>query len=253
MTRIEWINVPAATRLATPQPASPPVMGSVYFTVFVGDHGIAVEAIPGFSRAGTMETLQALARGEAAVGVVAPAAAREIIDLGTVHDPGPLQGVKSYRLGAGTANFTQKAAMTEHQLAKALHAGRHAAERARLAGARLFIGAGVGSANHIVAAALSCALLQRVPEHFLRSANHRDGTFSPIVSAHIIQRALSLHRDQLHLPLECLRCLGGFEIAALTGASLACAQMGLPMLADGLVGSTAALVATRLRPGVVAR
>jgi nicotinate-nucleotide--dimethylbenzimidazole phosphoribosyltransferase len=50
--------------------------------------------------------------------------------------------------------------------------------------------------------------------------------------------------------LEALRRLGGFEIAALTGAYLACAHMALPVLVDGFISSVAALVATRLQPGV---
>ncbi|EGH19194.1 nicotinate-nucleotide--dimethylbenzimidazole phosphoribosyltransferase, partial [Pseudomonas savastanoi pv. glycinea str. race 4] len=34
-------------------------------------------------------------------------------------------------------------------------------------------------------------------------------------------------------PLHSLFCLGGFEIAALTGAYLACAQEGIVALVDG--------------------
>src|SRR6185436_6673874 len=87
----------------------------------------------------------------------------EVINLGTVNNPGALEGVKTYDLGPGTANFTQEPAMTEHQLALALHAGRHAAERAKLAGAQLFIGGDMGIANTTSATALACALLHLAP------------------------------------------------------------------------------------------
>ncbi|MDF2491152.1 MAG: Nicotinate-nucleotide--dimethylbenzimidazole phosphoribosyltransferase, partial [Pseudomonas sp.] len=43
-------------------------------------------------------------------------------------------------------------------------------------------------------------------------------------------------------------CLGGFEIAALTGAYLACAQQGVVALVDGFICSVAALLAVRLNP-----
>jgi nicotinate-nucleotide--dimethylbenzimidazole phosphoribosyltransferase len=49
--------------------------------------------------------------------------------------------------------------------------------------------------------------------------------------------------------LEALRRLGGFEIAALTGSYMACAQMGLPVLVDGFISSVATLTAARLCPG----
>ena len=38
-----------------------------------------------------------------------------------------------------------------------------------------------------------------------------------------------------------LRTLGGFEIAALTGAYIACAQQGLPALVDGFLTNSGAL------------
>ena len=42
--------------------------------------------------------------------------------------------------------------------------------------------------------------------------------------------------------------LGGFEIAAMTGAYITCAQQGLPVLIDGFISSAAALAASRLCP-----
>jgi NaMN:DMB phosphoribosyltransferase/very-short-patch-repair endonuclease len=50
--------------------------------------------------------------------------------------------------------------------------------------------------------------------------------------------------------LDVLRCLGGFEIVALSGAYIACAQAGLPVLVDGFITSAAALAACRMNPGV---
>ncbi len=46
-----------------------------------------------------------------------------------------------------------------------------------------------------------------------------------------------------------LRWVGGFEIAALTGAYIACAQQRIPVLVDGFISSTAALCANHLCSG----
>jgi nicotinate-nucleotide--dimethylbenzimidazole phosphoribosyltransferase len=46
-----------------------------------------------------------------------------------------------------------------------------------------------------------------------------------------------------------LERVGGFEIAALAGAYVACAQRGLPVLVDGFISSAAALAASRLCAG----
>jgi nicotinate-nucleotide--dimethylbenzimidazole phosphoribosyltransferase len=47
-----------------------------------------------------------------------------------------------------------------------------------------------------------------------------------------------------------LASLGGFEIAALTGAYVACAQEGLAALVDGFICTVAALLACRINPAV---
>lgn len=67
--------------------------------------------------------------------------------------------------------------------------------------------------------------------------------------AQCIQSALALHGSD-HPPLEVLRLMGGFEIAALVGAYLHCAQQGIPALVDGFIASAAALVAHRHQASV---
>ncbi|MFP4076441.1 MAG: nicotinate-nucleotide--dimethylbenzimidazole phosphoribosyltransferase, partial [Halochromatium sp.] len=56
-------------------------------------------------------------------------------------------------------------------------------------------------------------------------------------------------KASLQAPIKALADLGGFEIAAMAGAYVACAQQRLPMLIDGFISSAAALVATRICPG----
>lgn len=138
--------------------------------------------------------------------------------------------------------------MTEHQLYRALGAGRHAAERARLADGQVFIGGEMGIANTTAATALACALLGASPPALTGPGTGLDRS-GVAHKASVIQRALDRHADALASPLEILRRLGGFEIAALTGAYLACGHMGVPVLVDGFISSVAALVATRLQPG----
>jgi nicotinate-nucleotide--dimethylbenzimidazole phosphoribosyltransferase len=240
-----------AIRLAALQATELPKIERVHIAVFAGDHGIAEEGVSAFPQAVTGEMVRNFARGGAAISVLARAlgATLEVINLGTVNDPGPLAGVKHYRLAPGTANFTREAAMSEQQLALALAAGRHAAERAKLAGAELFIGGEMGIANTTAATALACVLLSHAPQELVGPGAGLDAR-GIAHKARTIQRALDLHNAHLAVPLEALRRVGGFEIAALTGGYIACAQIGLPVLVDGFIASSAALVAARLRPSI---
>ncbi|MBU1655467.1 MAG: nicotinate-nucleotide--dimethylbenzimidazole phosphoribosyltransferase [Gammaproteobacteria bacterium] len=185
------------------------------------------------------------ARGAGPIGRAARTlgAEFEVVNLGTAGDVGPVAGVTNCYLGPGAANLAHSPSMTEYQIARALAAGRHAAERARLGGARLFIGQALGLGNTLAATALASALLDRDPESLL-------GPGDPVLRGiGAVRRGLGLHGGNLGSAYEALRRLGGFDLAALTGACLACAHMGLPVRVDGYLSAVAALAAARLCPG----
>jgi nicotinate-nucleotide--dimethylbenzimidazole phosphoribosyltransferase len=158
-----------------------------------------------------------------------------------------LPGVRHLNIGPGTANFVEGSAMTPAQGELALQAGRDSVQRAIAAGAQLFIGGEMGIGNTTAASALACALLDCPVVHL---AGPGTGLNAAGVShkAQVIERALALHGAQRGDVLQTLFNLGGFEIAALVGAYLACAQEGVAVLVDGFICSVAALVAVRLNP-----
>src|SRR3990170_6358529 len=128
-----------AVQLAALQGVERPQLQRIHISVFASDHGVAAEGVSVFPQAVTAEMVRNFARGGAAISVLAKqlGATLEVLNLGTVVDPGPLDGVLRLNLGSGTANFAKKPAMTAEQLARALHAGRQAAERAKRGGAQL--------------------------------------------------------------------------------------------------------------------
>jgi len=217
--------------------------------IFAGDHGVAEEGVSAFPQAVTAEMLKNFDRGGAAICVLARALAADlqVVNLGTVRDPGPMPYVLARELGPGTANFTRAPAMTPDQLAGALAAGREAAQRCRAKDRHLFIGGEMGIGNTTAAAALACALLAESPERLAGPGTGIDAA-GVVHKARIIGRALAFHGDAVRDPVEALRRLGGFEMAALVGAYTACAQAGLPVLVDGFICTVAALAAVRLNP-----
>jgi nicotinate-nucleotide--dimethylbenzimidazole phosphoribosyltransferase len=239
-------------QLAALQGRVKPELERIHIAIFAADHGVVAEGVSAFPQEVTAQMVGNFAREGAAICVLARAlgAGLEVINLGTAHDPGPLPKVLNLQLGPGSDNFCRGAAMDESQLARAIHAGRQGAERAKLADAQLFIGGEMGIGNTTAAAALACALLGAEPEAIAGPGTGLDaqGVWRKV---EVIHRALALHQEADGAPLEALRRLGGFEIAALTGAYMACAHMGLPVLVDGFISSVAALVAERLCPGAV--
>jgi nicotinate-nucleotide--dimethylbenzimidazole phosphoribosyltransferase len=238
----------AAVTLAGLQGTERPSLERVWISVFAGDHGVAEEGVSAFPQAVTGEMVRNFARGGAAISVLARelGATLEVVALGTVNDPGPLPGVRRAIVARRTANFAREAAMTSGQLAMALQAGRDSAQAAREAGAQLFVGGEMGIGNTTAATALACALLGEEPSLLAGAGTGLDGAGMARKIA-VVERALALHADAA-APLEWLRRVGGFEIAALAGAYVAAAQMGLPVLVDGFIATAAALVAVLEQP-----
>lgn len=240
-----------AQRLSAIQGSERPSLERIHITVFAADHGVAAEGVSAFPQEVTVAMIANFANGGAAISVLARelGAQLEVVDVGAVAMPTKLPNVISRRVAAGTANFCEGPAMDEAQLAEALNAGREAVDRALAAGARLFIGGEMGIANTTSAAAIATALLEKMPSELAGPGTGLDAS-GVRHKAQVIERALALHQEAHNEPLEVLRRLGGFEIAALCGAYLRAAQQGLPVLVDGYISSVAALVALRLNPNI---
>lgn len=237
-----------AIRLAGLQGHLRPQVERVWISVFAGDHGVAEEGVSAFPQAVTGEMVRNFAHGGAAISVLAAelGASLEVVNLGTVNDPGELPGVRRTFIAASTANFAVNEAMTPSQLREALLAGADSVHAAQQAGAQLFIGGEMGIANTTAATALACALLRESAASLAGAGTGLDDA-GVARKASVIERGLARHRDAAS-PLEQLRCFGGFEIAALAGAYIAAAQYGLPVLVDGFITTAAALVAVRIQP-----
>jgi nicotinate-nucleotide--dimethylbenzimidazole phosphoribosyltransferase len=238
-----------AVELAAMQGSQRPQVEQLWVSIFAGDHGVVAEGVSAFPQAVTGQMLRNFVSGGAAISVLAKqlGATLEVIDLGTALPLEPLRGVHHLHLGAGTQNFAQGPAMSVTQLLQALDAGQASVQRAREAGSQLFIGGEMGIGNTTAATAMACVLLECAALEMVGPGTGLDSA-GVAHKAEVIELALELHRPQISEPIDILQRLGGFEIAALSGAYLACAQQGITALVDGFICSVAALLAVRLNP-----
>lgn len=229
-----------------------PAVDRVHIAVFAADHGVTASGVSAFPQEVTVQMVANFSTGGAAISVLARelGAVLEVVDVGTVVEPGELPGVVSQRAGPGTANLQFADAMTREQLVAAMDAGCDAVSRAIGQSMELFIGGEMGIGNTTAAAAVGCMLTGIDPGQLAGPGTGLDNNGVNHKAA-VIREALSRYDSTLsEQPLEALRCLGGFEIAALTGAYIRCAQVGLPALVDGYISTIAALVAVRHQPAV---
>ena len=240
-----------AVKLADLQQSRKPSADKVSIAIFAADHGVAAEAVSAFPQEVTAQMVMNFLHGGAAISVLAKQlnATLEVIDTGILTPLPAQKGLVIQRAGNGTANSARQAAMTSGQLQTALQAGYDAIERAIANKADLFIGGEMGIANTTAATVLYCALLGLAPEQVTGAGTGLDVAGIQHKTA-VIKQIITTHQSCTDNTLEWLRCAGGFEIAALTGAYIHAAQRGLPVLVDGFIGTAAALCATRINPAV---
>ncbi|MCB1690083.1 MAG: nicotinate-nucleotide--dimethylbenzimidazole phosphoribosyltransferase [Halioglobus sp.] len=236
-----------AVQFAGWQGRSDPRIDSVHIRIFAGDHGVVAEGVSAFPQAVTVQMIQNFAAGGAAIAVLARHCGADfsVVNLGTAT-PGPeMAQVVNVQLAPGTENFCRAPAMSEALLRSALDCGAKYTPTS----SDLFIGGEMGIGNTSAAAALTSALLDLPVDATVgRGTGVDDHGLS--LKRDAVQRALDLHLPLIGSAFDTLRRLGGLEIAALTGAYIASAQRGIPMLVDGYICTAAALLACRLNPGV---
>ncbi len=245
-----------AIHIAALQARDRPVVDPVRICLFAADHGIAEDRVSAFDPVVTLQMMSNFANGGAAICVLAEeiGAELEVIDVGTRWEGAIPESVRDERIAPGTANMRLQPAMTEEQFLAALESGRDAVDRAAEAGVRAFIAGEMGIANTTAAAAVVGALLNK-PAPGLVGPGTGHNAAGLRHKAALVDETLDRHREELggakplSNPWEAGRRVGGFELAAMAGAYIRCAQRGLVIVLDGFISGAAALLADRIRPG----
>ncbi|MFV2060730.1 MAG: nicotinate-nucleotide--dimethylbenzimidazole phosphoribosyltransferase [Gammaproteobacteria bacterium] len=236
-----------------------PIIDNPIIAIFAADHGIANEKVSAFPQAVTTEMIRNFASGGAAISVIAESLniPLHVIDMGTINSETiaseRLKNVISKPIAKGTKNFAVEPAMSAEECFQALRAGAEFVMQAKNNAVDVFIGGEMGIANTSSATAIAAVLLNQSVSSLAGPGTGLDKAAVKNKAA-VIQTAIDFHGDNFINeageldPILVLQTIGGFEIAALAGAYLACAQYGIPVLVDGFICSVAALVTTRIAP-----
>ncbi|MGH7865588.1 MAG: nicotinate-nucleotide--dimethylbenzimidazole phosphoribosyltransferase [Candidatus Binataceae bacterium] len=228
-------------------------MGRGAIAVFVGDHGVTEEGVSAYPREVTAEMLRNIARGGAAISVLARRLGYllRVVDVGVATDTSGegLAGVVYRRVGAGTRNLLRERAMTLAQAHLAIEIGINVARELVDAGATL-IGIGeMGIGNSTCAAALLAAITGIRPEDLVgRGSGLDDAGVRHKID--VVTHALALHQDSRSPAQALLAALGGFEIGAMAGVCISGAALHVPSVVDGFIATAAAALACEFHPSV---
>ena len=219
--------------------------------LFAADHGVCAEGVSAYPQEVTAQMVLNFLAGGAAINTLARSGGIElkVVDVG-VATPLPLSsGLLSRCVAPGTRNFCEEAAMTEVEMAAALETGIELASDSALAGCDLLGFGEMGIGNTTSASAIAAALTREPIEAVVGCGAGADNACMARKRS-AIERALALHADALRGPLGILRCVGGFEIAAMCGFCLGAAALRVPVVTDGFIATAAAALAVRHCPAV---
>ncbi len=240
-----------AVRLCAMQGVDKPNVDNAQVVVFAGDHGIAAEGVSAFPQVVTGEMVKNFSRGGAAICALARQnnAQFEVVNLGTVVDLSAMENIVDNTIMPGTSNFAKQAAMTQVQLSQAMAAGKAAVDRAAANKVMIFIGGDMGIANTSSATALAAWATGQSVASLVGPGTGLDAQ-GVSHKGQVIEAALAKHAAAMTNPVEALRHVGGLEIAALTGAYIRAAQVGMTILVDGFITTSAAILATKIQPKI---
>lgn len=241
-----------ATGVAALRGVTVPPRPSAAIVVAAADHGVAAEGVSAYPQEVTLQMVANFAAGGAAINVLAREvdAGLIVVDAGVV-EPCAFPGVRSIRIGAGTANIATGPAMPRSQATTAILAGADLAHELIAEGVGLMGIGEMGIANTTSASALCACLLPAAPAEVCGCGTglDEDGVRHKI---DVVGHALAVNSPDPGDPLGVLALLGGYEIALLTGVVLGCAAERTPVVLDGFITGSVALVAARIAPLSVA-
>ncbi|SDB22341.1 nicotinate-nucleotide--dimethylbenzimidazole phosphoribosyltransferase [Butyrivibrio sp. INlla16] len=263
-------------RIAAIQATETPVISKRAAVIFCADNGIVEEGISQSSKDITLSVAKALGSGISSACTLAGHAGVDIIpvDIG-IDCEEKISGVRDMKISKGTRNFFKEPAMTLDETLRAIDCGINLVKELSEQGYGIISTGEMGIGNTTTSAAVLACLLNIDSDIITgRGAGLDDDGLSrkrqviktaidKYFNGIILNNDLEYSNDHKSISnidsknykdknrtLEILRNLGGLDIAALTGTFIGGAIYHIPIVIDGLISATAALIAKRLIPGV---
>jgi nicotinate-nucleotide--dimethylbenzimidazole phosphoribosyltransferase len=260
-----------AARLAVFQCSSKPTIDKVACLIFAGDHGVAKDKSDGgancsaYPQAVTQKVLEALEYNLAGASVLAAAndIHLHVVDVGLAIDSGSTFGagnvvvVSEHKVKGGTENFCDGPAMSNIELDGCILAGREETKRCirKMQEVQLLVFGEVGIGNTTSSSALIAALTGEPVDTLCGSGATKDRIGDENIISNkikIIEEAIQCHSasQMANNPTMALENVGGAEIAAIVGGILEASEKNIPVLVDGFIVTTAAMIAVLMSPAV---
>ena len=219
-----------------------------HLLVFAADNGVVAEGVSSAPQSVTLMQTINLTRHKTGASTLCKHFGCEI----TVCDVGVNAEIKepkvlNRKIAFGTGNILHGPAMTRQQCIQAIRTGFELAQNTDAD----VIGVGeMGIGNTTTSSAVLSVLLDADVEAVTgRGGGITDQSF--LRKKQVIKDAIAINQPDKTDVIDVLAKVGGFDIAAMCGAFLGCAEKRCPVVIDGFISAVAALCAYKLCPEAV--
>jgi nicotinate-nucleotide--dimethylbenzimidazole phosphoribosyltransferase len=233
-------------------PAPLPTPAAV--AIFAGDHGVHAQGVTPWPQEVTAQMVANFVAGGAVVNAFAAevGATVLVVDVGVAATLPFAEGLLDRKVRPGTADLAEGPAMTLDEARRAVEVGIRVATSLAPGSGSLITG-DMGIANTTPSAALVCAFTGASAAAATgRGTGVDDATLARKIE--VVERAVGRLTAPPSAPEAALAAIaevGGLEHAALAGFVLGAAVSSTPVLLDGVVAGSAALVAAALCPAAL--
>lgn len=232
----------------------PPVPAAPAVGVFAGDHGVLAQGVTPWPSDITFVMCNVFSGGGAAINVLSRAAGASVtvVDMGVAgpfaEGSGPGASLVSRKVRPGTSDLAKGAAMSRDEAVQAIEAGIGVANQLVDGGADLLVTGDMGIGNTTPSAALIAALTGTAADVVTGRGTGIDDEMLAHKTSIVASAVGRIAPDAD--ALDVLAEVGGFEHAGIAGFVLGAAARGVPVILDGVIAGSAALVAQALAPTV---
>lgn len=214
--------------------------------VFCADNGVVEEGVTQTGSEVTAVVAENMTKGDATVCKMAKLSHADVIPVDIGMQRG-VAGVRDCHIMRGTHNLYREAAMSREECVRAIDVGRALVREYAEGGYDLFAIGEMGIGNTTTTSAVASVLLNLPPQKLTgKGAGLSESGFRKKIQ--VIEGAIAHLLPDRNDVVDVLAKVGGLDIAGMCGAFIGCAEMGDPVLIDGVISSVAALCAARLCP-----
>lgn len=217
--------------------------------IMCADNGIVEAGVCQSGQEVTLTVAREMTKANSSVGKMAAIVGADTIpvDIG-INFEGEVQGLLNKKIRCGTRNFLLEPAMTKEETLNAIFTGIDMVAMCRAMGYHILATGEMGIGNTTTSSAVAAALLKCEVSYVTgRGAGLDDAGL--LRKRQVIRDALAKYALDQAEPLDILAAVGGLDIAGLAGVCIGGALYHVPIVLDGVISMTAALLAARLVPG----